>query len=92
MPYTQCHLCGDRGARVPAVFQTNVIDISAEEATTLDPILGSALQLGLMSTCKMMEAYLYSLDEDKNTCSGFSRPRAGSVRLRHLKGGCAVGH
>ena len=71
MPYTQCYLCGDRDARVPVAFQTNVIDMSAEDATALDPILGSALQLGLMPTCEMMEAYLYSVDEDEDTCSGF---------------------
>ena len=45
--------------------------MNAEDATALDPTVGSVLQLGLMPTCEMMEAYLYSVDEDEDTCSGF---------------------
>jgi len=69
---TSCHLCGSREVDVPLAFKPSTVNISADELKLFDANLASVLQgVGLMPSCEIMEAYLYSIGQDDDKCSSF---------------------
>jgi len=69
---SQCHLCGSREIDVPLAFKPSTVIISTDELQVFDANLASVLQgVGLMPSCEIMEAYLYSIGQDDSKCSSF---------------------